>query len=182
VNRAVLLVAATLLASGCAYTNRPDPDEVSEHIKSILELPTFEHVYRDVIFIDRERFFLMFKTRDTEVLFSIDVRIQAGLDLKKRFAITKKANGLEVTLPNAEILLADADESTIEQYFLKELGGNISRLDYYDEINRKKLELVEDAIARGILYHAEENARKLITSFLTGAGYEEVSFNTVAEW
>lgn len=115
-NRAVLLAAAVLLLTGCDVSRRPGPDEISEHVRSILELPTFEHVYRDVIYIDRERSFLMFKTRDTEVLFSIDVRIQAGLDLTKGLSISQNGRTVEVFLPDAEILLADADESSIEQY------------------------------------------------------------------
>ena len=173
----LVLIWIALLLSACTPNNQLDTDAVTAHLKSILELPTFEHIYRDVIFLDRERSFLMFKTQDTEVLFAIDVRIQAGIDLKKGFAITRSQSGaISVALPAAEILLADADESSIEQYFLKEVGGSISRLDYYDEIDRKKSVLVNDSIDRGILEKAEENARRLIASFLAQAGYNEVFF------
>jgi hypothetical protein len=177
VNKVTTLIWIALLLSACTPTNELDTDAVTSHLKSILEMPTFEHIYRDVIFLDRERSFLMFKTKDTEVLFAIDVRIQAGIDLKKGFAVTRSQSGaISVALPAAEILLADADESSIEQYFLKEVGGSISRLDYYDEIDRKKSALVNDSIDRGILERAEENARRLITSFLSRAGHEDVFF------
>ena len=174
---ALIVLSSFSLIASCAQTRIPDTEEVSRRVRSILELPTFEHVYRDVIFLDRERSFLIFKTMDTEVLFAIDVRIQAGIDLRNGLSIERvRGGGLIVALPAPEILLADADESSIKQYFLKEVGGSISRLDYYDEINRKKTELIDDAIDRGILVRAEENARRLITSFLSSVGYTDVTF------
>jgi hypothetical protein len=139
-------------------------------------MPTFEHVYRDVVFLDRERTFLIFKTVDAEVLFSIDVRVQAGIDLQDGFSVDRKRReGLTVTLPPAKILLVDADEESIHQYFLKEIGGGISRLDYYDEINLKKDDLIQDAVERGILQRATDNARLLIRSFLENVRNEPVT-------
>ncbi len=173
----ILILLLLQLFVACEVDRLPGPDDVSVHIKSILELPTFEHVYRDVVYVDKERVFLIFKIMQTELLFAVDVRIQAGLDLRDGFLVTRDGkDALTVYLPPAKILLADADEETIEQYFLKEVGGNISRLDYYDEINRKKIELIDDALERGILERAHENARHLISNFLKMAGYENVRF------
>ena len=172
-----MLAALSLVLWGCGWNKSPNTDDISTHVRSILELPTFEHVYRDVVYLDREKMFLIFKTVQTEVLFAIDVHIQAGLDLREGFLVTGgRREGLTVYLPKAKVLLADADESTIEQYFIKERGGSISRLEYYDEINKKKEELIQDAIERGILEKAEENARLLIKNFLKMGGFEDVSF------
>ena len=173
------LPAALLLVSGCVQDGRRDVEEISTHIRSILELPTFEHIYRDVVFLDRERSFLIFKTMDAEVLFAIDVRIQAGIDLSEGFSVNRtRREGITVTLPPAKILLADADETSIHQYFLKEIGGGISRLDYYDEISKKKTAIVEDAVERGILKRADENARSLIQGFLEYLKTEPVTVVT----
>ncbi|MBT3273030.1 MAG: DUF4230 domain-containing protein [Spirochaetales bacterium] len=171
-----LLLIFLLILSACTENKSPSPEDLSVQIRSILELPTFEHIYRDIVYIDKERMFLIFKTSQTEVLFAVDVRIQAGLDLREGFLITREDDTLTVYLPRAKILLADADEETIEQYFLKEIRSSISRLDYYDEINRKKLELIDDAVERGILEKAYENAKLLVSNFLKMAGYEEVIF------
>ena len=102
VGRVISIAWLILLLTSCAPSEKLDTKEVTSHLKSILELPTFEHIYRDVIFLDRERSFLIFKTKDTEVLFAIDVRVQAGIDLQYGFAITRiQGGGLSVTLPAA---------------------------------------------------------------------------------
>ena len=177
--KTLVLLVSLYLAAGCAAERQREIEQISRQIRSILELPTFEHLYRDVVYVDRERSFLIFKTMDAEVLFAINVRIQAGIDLRDGFAVHRtRKEGLTVALPPAKILLADADEESIEQYFLKEIGGSISRLDYYDEINRKKEELIADAVDRGILERAEENARLLIGSFLENVRGEPVIFVT----
>ena len=177
--RPIFLLLSLLLLCACTQNEGEDIREVSTHIRSILELPTFEHVYRDVVFLDRERSFLIFKTMDTEVLFSVDVRVQAGVDLRDGFSVEQARGGaLTVALPPAKILLADADEESIHQYFLKEIGGGISRLDYYDEISAKKEIIVQDAIERGILERADENARSLLESFLRNIRNETVTVVT----
>ncbi len=176
------LLICVLFACSCGQNSRQEIEEISSHIRSILELPTFEHVYRDVVFLSRERTFLIFKTMDAEVLFSIDVRVQAGVDLRDGFSVERKrGEGLTVTLPRAKIILADADEESIHQYFLKEVGGGISRLEYYDEINLKKDDLIQDAVKRGILQRANENARLLIKSFLENIRNENVTVLTAGE-
>ena len=112
------------------------------------------------------------------MLFSIEIRVKAGFDLSDGLSLTKGSNRstVLVALPPARVLLVDADEATIEEYFVKELGGNIERLEYYDEINRIKEEIVSDAIQRDILVKATDNAHGLITQILLAAGYEEVRF------
>jgi len=171
------VLLALLLAVSCG-TPRRDPASLEQKIRSILELPTYEQIYRDIIFVDRERSFLMFRTMHAQVLFSIDIRVQAGIDLAEGVAITRgpERNTAIVRLPKAKILLIDADESTIHQYFVKESGGGVERLDYYDEIDRIKEQIRRDAIDREILGKAEANARQLISGLLTAAGYEEVRF------
>ena len=81
-------------------------------------------------------------------------------------------------MPEAEILYVDADERTIEQYFIKERGGEISRLEYYDEINRKKIEISSAAEESGLLERAETNAETLIRNFLKLADIEVIEFRT----
>jgi hypothetical protein len=72
-----------------------------------------------------------------------------------------------VLLPEPELLLVDADESSIREYFLKEFGKSIGRLDYYDEIERGKERVRKEAIGRGILVKAEQNARDAITGLFS---------------
>ena len=148
----------------------------------MLELPTYEQLYRDVIFLDRERSFLSIRTSQTQVLFSIDIRVQAGIDFSRGIRLEPDGSdkkSIRVFLPEAVILLVDADETSIHQFFVKEVRGSIALLDYYDEIERAKEEIRADAIEREILLNAGLNAREIVKSFLEAAGFEEVSFGSI---
>ena len=175
----ILLILCLSCSSG---PDEPDPGQLELSVRNILELPTYEEVYRDIVFIGEQQKVLFFTTADKRVLFSVDIRIQAGIKNLDDIAIditgendegTKRA---VVYLPKSEVILADADENTIEQYFLKEQGGGISRLDYYNEINRKKEELVKSAAGSGMLSKADANARKLVQGFMALSGVEVAEF------
>lgn len=171
------LIFFCFTAPSCEFRKPPPVGELKSHIQDICEIPGYEHVYRDIIYIDRKTSFLAIPVVDTRVLFAVDIRIQAGIDLSAGFEVEQLSrNAVKVSLPPAGILLADADEDSIEQYFIKEYGDQVSRLDYYDEIERKKGELIDDAIRRGILDKAEENVRKIIENFLQLSGYTTVVF------
>jgi len=173
-----LLILFSLFLFSCERNSIQDFDIIETHIKEILDLPAYEYVYRDIVYVGSEKKFLkIIPTRDTEVLFAIDVRVQAGIDLKKGIRLLPgKDKDITLVLPRAEILLVDADEASIEQYFAQERVGQIMRLEYYDEIDRKKETIQEDAVKRGILYRAEENSEKLLRNFLRLAGFEEILF------
>ena len=172
-----------MLFSACAPEPQPPSAEQLEmSVREILELPTYEQVYRDIVYVGEKQKVLFITTIDKEVLFSIDIRVQAGVkntDLIDVEITGNNENGMKtavVYIPDTEILLVDADESSIEQYFLKEKGEEISRLEYYDEINRKKDTIIQSAIDSGLLEQANTNARTLISSFLLLAGIEVTGF------
>ena len=167
-----------ILFFGCGAERRRHTEGLEQSIRSILELPAYEQIYRDVIYIDREKTFLLIRTMYARVLFSIDIRVQAGIDLSEGIEIVPGKNKRTITirLPDPKILLVDADESTIHQYFIRESGGEIERMDYYDEIDRVKSEILNDSIEREILLKAEASAQRMIEGLLEAAGYEEVRF------
>jgi hypothetical protein len=147
-----------------------------------LQLPVCEQLYRDIVYIGEEQKILFFKTMDKRLLFSIDIRVTAGI--RSADLINVETAGIsgegrpqvKVTVPDAEILLIDADEDTIEQFFIKEWRGRISRLEYYDEINSKKVEIKDTAIASGILKRADANAEQLVRNFLSLSGIELIEY------
>jgi len=174
----LLLISVFVIAlSTCAKQETPAQDEIESRIREILSLPTFEHVYRDIVYVGEEARFLGILTKDKRVLFSIDVTVQGGIDLTEGldFKLLDDESAV-VSMPPATILSIDADENTINQYFARELGGGVSTLQYYDEINRKKEFLKGDAISRGLLVKAEANAVRLIRNFLELMGYTEIEF------
>ena len=171
--RLSIIALLIVLSGGCAQNAIP-VSSLEARVRRILELPTYEHIYRDVVYFDEERSYVVFKTRKA-VLFSVDISVQAGLDLTKGFEIKRRGFSRAIAVvPPAEILLIDADESSIQEYFVEERFDAISRLDYYDEIDRSKEKIREDAINRGILERAQERAYRLIRGVLTSAGYERV--------
>lgn len=180
----VLLISLSLWACDFqADTSRGLPTNVERQIRSVLELPSYEYLYRDIIYIADQAQFLGFRHKDTQLLFAVDVRLQAGIDLQKGIQVTPisaggssggSAGGLSVSLPPAEILLIDADENSITQYFKKEFGGQIERLAYYDEISRSKERIRTDAIDRGVLTQAQSNAASVLRSLLQSQGFSPV--------
>ena len=178
---AVILSAAFIISCSPAPPS-PPPEQLESAVREILELPTFEQIYRDIVYVGEQQKVLFITTIDKEVLFAIDIRVQAGIrdagliDIEITGKNDDGTRTAEVFLPKSEILLVDADESSIRQYFLKEKGEEISRLEYYDEINRKKDTIVHSAVEAGLIEQADANARLLVRSFLSSADIEVTGF------
>lgn len=171
-----LVISVLAVWSGCA---RPPASvtTVESRIRSILEFPVVEYVYRDVVYLGDTRSFLFIKTLDRRLLFSVRLRVRAGMDLRSGFRlIADRGNPkrIYVQLPASRILLVDADEGSIRQYF--EFGERFSRLEYTNALEQVKPKAEEDARARGILEKSDENAKRIIRSFLAAAGFERIDF------
>ena len=187
-HRSALLLSALavtiflFLVSGCTDAAPPPPqEELERKIRTLLELPTYEQNYREVIYLGEQASFLSIPTRDLQLLFSLDITVEAGLNLKDSLRITPRGwQQLIITLPEPEVLSIDADENSIQQYFIKEwgLGTGFGRLDLYDEINAAKERVRLEAVDRGILEKARENAETLIRQMFIMAGFESVQFRT----
>ncbi|MFW5717895.1 MAG: DUF4230 domain-containing protein [Spirochaetota bacterium] len=181
---ALVILASLVGVSGCAPVSRSELVRLEDRIESLLELSTYEHIYRDLVYFGEERSFLFIKTVDRAVLFSVDIRVRAGVDLARGVTVTpdrRDANRIYVRLPRPEILAVDADESSIEEYFIREQGGRIGLLELTDQLDEAKVRIAREAIDRGILDRADENARRLIAGFLAMAGFTEVVFATGEE-
>lgn len=177
---AVGILVTLFSIAACSPTRRLDLVKVEDQLRDLLELRTYEHIYRDVVYFGEEKSFLFVTTVDREVLFAVDIRVQAGLDLSEGITLTRdRSDGrrIYVRLPEARVLSIDADERSIHEYFLHERGGKIGLLEIGDQLEAVKKATGEDAIERGILTRAEENARRLVRNFLALAGFTEVEFS-----
>lgn len=173
----ILLISISLWSCNLqTKANQSKLTEIESRIKTVLELPTYEYVYRDIIYIAEQADFLGFRHKDKQLLFAIDVKLQAGIDLSKGVRVTPESqDGLTISLPEPEILLVDADENSITQYFKREFGGEIGRLEYYDEISHSKNRIRSDALERGILVRARENAASVVGSLIQSQGISPVT-------
>ncbi len=177
---AFVLAAAALCLTSCgpSLPRQPSMTEIRRSVARILELPTYEQLYRDVVYIDKSRPILFLKIGGTEVLFSVNIRVKAGIDLAGGMALERTGpHSIAVRLPPAKVLSVDAEEQSIREYFVhRRVLSRVSQLDYYDAIEPAKERIVEEAVAGGILTRARDNARSLVEGLLRGGGYERVSF------
>jgi hypothetical protein len=173
------IVLVPLIFLGCSEEPDVDLPDLERRVSDVLRLHSYEHVYRDIVYFGEERSFLFFKTMDRRLLFSVDIVVQAGIDLEQGIELWRDEDNPQrilVQLPPAEILLVDADEATIDQYFSRDRGGEVGWLEYGAEIEAVKQRVRADAIDRGILGKAEANARGVVENFFELSGFEEVVF------
>lgn len=158
-----------------------DPEEppLERRVLSLLELHTVEYRYRDIVYFGDQEYLLgLFRTRDRQLLFAVDILVQAGVDLDKEIELFRDRDRPEllvVRIPAPEILLVDADEESIEQFFVRERGGSIAWDQVAEEMETVKDRVAADAVENGILTRAEENAVALIRETMELAGFEEVT-------
>jgi hypothetical protein len=175
---AKLLVLVAVL-SGCAPDPPFDAIEIRDQLTDLLELHTYEHIYRDVVYFGEEKSFLFVRTVDRRILFSIDIRVRAGVDLQAGIRVTRDQSNpsrVYVQLPATEILSVDADEASIHEYFIREQGGRIGLLELTGQLEEVKSRVASDAVERGILASAESNAKRIVRNFFFLAGFTEVLF------
>ncbi len=177
---AALALVLVLAAAACRGPSASiQIQELGDQLEDILSLHTYEHSYRSVVYFGEKRRFLFLDTMDRQVLFAVDVRVQAGIDLDDGVEVrpgTGDAEGqLFVTLPAATITLVDADEDTITEYFQTDRGGSVGWLEYSQEIENAKVKARQSALADGILTQAETNAKTIVTEFFDLAGFGTVT-------
>jgi hypothetical protein len=176
----LLAILGFILLSGCDQrhpaSQEISPQQLGRKVEGLLELSTYEYIYRDIVYIGEEARFLGIKHLDKRVLFSVDFRITAGFNLSEGNlrVLPLTGGGVRLELPEPQILTADAREESIRQYFVKEFGGRVSRLEYYDRIDEHKQEAVESAVSDGILERAGDNARTILKNTLLNLGLERV--------
>ncbi len=172
-----LIAASFLFFASCGPSQTERLTTVEESVRNLAELHTFEHVYRDIVYFGEQRQFLFFRTMDRRLLFSVNIRVSAGVDLREGFQVLpgESRQGVYVELPPAKVLLVDADEQSISQYFVRERGGQIGWIEVGAEIEVVKEQVMEDAIERGLLRRAEENATEIVERLFLQAGFDEVT-------
>lgn len=179
VKRLGLTAAVFLILSSCGPSQSERLASVEDKVRDLAELHTFEQVYRDVVYLGEQRQFLFFRTMDRQLLFSVNIRVRAGIDFKKGFTVLpgEDRRSVFVELPAPEILLVDADESSISQYFVRERGGEIGWIEVGAEIEAVKDQVAADAVSRGILQQAETNAQQIVENLFLQAGFERVTIS-----
>ncbi len=177
VKRLGLTAAVFLILSSCGPSQSERLTSVEAKVRNLAELHTYEQTYRDVVYLGEQRQFLFFRTMDRQLLFSVNIRVRAGVDLRSGLTVLpgEGRRSVFVEVPAPTILLVDADEESISQYFVRERGGTIGFLEVGAEIEAVKGQVAADAVGRGILDRARENAREVLENLFLQAGFENVT-------
>ncbi|MFP4432169.1 MAG: DUF4230 domain-containing protein [Spirochaetaceae bacterium] len=177
VKRLGLTAAVFLIFSSCGPSQDERLTSLETKVRNLAELHTFEQTYRDVVYLGEQREFLFFRTMDRQLLFSVNIRVRAGVDLRQGVRVLPGPDrrSVYVEVPAPTILLVDADEESISQYFVRERGGTIGWLEVGAEIEAAKVQVISDAVDRGILDRAGENAREVLENVFSQAGFESVT-------
>ncbi|MDC7126302.1 MAG: DUF4230 domain-containing protein, partial [Spirochaetales bacterium] len=127
----LLILTFPILFFSCVQSKEIESKTLELSIRNIMEMPVIEQIYQDIVYLGEKQKILFITTSDKEVLFSINIRVQAGIKNVSEIKIKtmKKTNGniaAIVQLPPADFILVDADENSIHQYFIKENGSDIS--------------------------------------------------------
>ena len=106
----------------------------------------------------------------SKYVFSYDGVIKAGLDFSAiDVQVDEAAGEIRVTLPEIQILSNEIDPNSLEIY---DERNNIFTPLNLDAMNNSLLDLREEsqqtAVGNGLLEQAAENAKLLITGFLSG--------------
>ncbi|MCA1754106.1 MAG: DUF4230 domain-containing protein [Spirochaeta sp.] len=171
------LFLPALVLFSCSSDSSTEIARIESRMRILAELETAESIYRDIVYFGDARSFLFFRTMDRRLLFSVNLHVRAGVDLSEGFQLKPDGDGgVDVFLPPARVLMVDADETSIDQYFVREQGGRIGYLEFSGSIEEVKDRVAADAVDRGLLNRAEENARVLVENLLTVAGVRELRF------
>jgi len=176
------------LAVACAPQKEPDLAVLQDKVRNILQLHTYELVYRDITWVSESSKALgIFTTVDKRTLFSVNIRVRAGLDFARGLSLQflrnsedRSIDGVLVALPPPAILLVDVDEKSFHEYFSFEFGQKIKRGDWGQELAKARDRVRSDAVSRGILVKADENAKRILRNFLSIAGFARVEFTSLS--
>ena len=144
--------------------------QVYEELSQLRELVTNRQVYRSVIYSTVRENFL----QERSLLFTADFHVTAGIDLSRGFSLEIQGNSAYLTLPAGEILLVDADDTSLEQVFTKERFSAITTGDYLPLLTEEKENIRKQAVEKGIQKEAEIRARQIFSGMLKMTGYDRV--------
>ena len=145
-------------------------EEIASGLNDMGVLVTEEYYFTDVVHFSsiKKLFSLELGITASSFLASYDGVVTAGVDFT-RIGIEKDddAGVITVTMPGAAVLNVDIDPDSFRLYEEKSgLGNPISAADFNSSLVELERSAEEKAIERGVLDHADENARVLIRNFI----------------
>lgn len=175
INRVIISLSLLLLMilSALFYNLLYKPErelKLRAKLEEISNLTTGVEKYREVIYSKTTGDIFWIPIKNKEILFSIDYKLQTGIDLTKGYKIFFHRDYTEIRLPHSDVLSIDADDLSIKEYFVKERFSSISRDDYFSIINETKKQLVHNESITKILEESDRKAKNTIESLFEISG------------
>lgn len=174
---AIVVILLLVMGGSSAITSVMVRADVSSRttqfgLRNIGELATQSGYYTNVQVIDKwqELWGVQVPFTQSKYVFSYDGIIKAGLDFSAIDVQVDDAAGvIRIRLPEVQILSNEIDPNSLEIY---DERSNIFTPLNLEKVNNSLLELREKsqqtAVGNGLLEQATENAKLLITGFLSG--------------
>ena len=147
-------------------------DEIRSGLNDMGVLLTEEYFFTDVVRFSsiKTLFSIELGITESSYLASYDGVVRAGVDFTEVSLRRDDATGLiTVTMPAAEIVGVDIDPQSFQLYSEKTgLGNPISMADFNTSLVELEQTARDEALERGLLERARDNARQIVRNFIAG--------------
>jgi hypothetical protein len=143
-----------------AITTEAAEEKRTQIVEKFVEVENYE----------KTKTILNFFTSSSNFIYSYDGVVTAGIDCSEISVEKDDENQIiTITVPPAEIRYIDIDYDSFQMYSEKEgLWNSMSMEDYNDSLSEFEDLAKENAINKGVLEKADENAKTIIENFVTG--------------
>jgi len=157
----------------------PDPVLVMQEVTSLAQLQTKRYAFQDILEIERNQE-VLWGAFGESLLFVAYGEVTAGVDLEKIGPRDIQVTGpttVMIHLPEAEVLVVDLDNEK-SHVADRDIGFFTDADPDLETLVRQEAEsqMLEAALASGILEDADQESRRFMSSFLQELGFEEVIF------
>ncbi len=147
-------------------------EEIRSGLNDMGFLLTEEYFFTDVVRFSsiKKLFSIELGITESSYLASYDGVVSAGVDFGSILVRRDEQQGiLTIELPAAQIHSVDIDPQSFQLYSEKTgLGNPVSAADFNSSLVELEMSVREKALERGLLEHADENARRIVRNFVAG--------------
>lgn len=155
---------------------------IAYSLNKLGQLKTAEYHYTHVENYDSDRIINGFAVPFTNAkfIYSYDGVVSAGIDFSK-IQVDKKEHTISITLPSAQIIGSEIDEESFKLYDERNnIFNPIGVKDINDSFANMKSIEETNAIDKGLLIWADDNAKTLIKSFIQNT-YDSEDYEIIFE-
>lgn len=174
-----IIVFVLLSVSGFKLTRNEQMSVsgVLTEIKQISQLNTVEMYFNEILDYSESLqigdFIIPFTEK--KFIFIIEAKVQSGVDLSTLTEDDVEITDNKITLRLNRATITSKEILKYQAYDEKDgLFNRVSNEDTLNTLNEFKIRLENQALSKGILTSAEDNARIALTGFLRLLGFEEI--------